>query len=146
MNPYRGALFTAVVFLAALSLSGCGDADKWKTTDVVSLRANTTSVRPNGKVILTVEVGPGIVIPGSEASFPYQCETDIEYRAEGAGLDAYWQKVPGAGPLRVFVLEPQKVEPFIVVARGKCSGAKEDWKYSNQVDIEVTETTVPESQ
>jgi len=137
MKPYRRILLASAVLLAALPLSSCGEAGDWKKTTEIKLTSNKTSVEVKEEVIFTVQSPPPAPVDG------YQCETDLEYRAEGAGLDAFWYPVPGDGPTRVFVLEPRTLEPFAVVARGKCVDAREDWKYSNQLNIEVTDPSLP---
>ena len=137
MKPYRRILLASAMLLAALPLSSCGEAGDWKKTTEIKLTSNLSSVEVKEEVIFTVTSPPPAPVGG------YQCETDLEYRAEGAGLDAFWYSVPGDGPTRVFVLEPRMVEPFSVVARGKCVDAREDWKYSNQLNIEVTEKILP---
>lgn len=144
MKPYRGTRLASAILLSVLPLIGCGDADDWEKTSEVKLSSNTTTVQVRSDVIFTVvSTPPDNTEEGNDPATgatqsPYQCETLLEYRAEGAGLDAYWHDVPGSGPRRVFSLAPRLVEPFAVVARGKCAGAKEDWKYSDQVNVTVT--------
>lgn len=133
MKAYRGTFVLAAVLLAALPLASCGDSDDWEKTTGITLTSNADSVVVKDEVIFTVTSTPPPLEEG------YQCETLLEYRAEGAALDAYWVTVPGSGPTRVWALEPRRVEPFRVIARGKCADSKEDWKYSDQLDITVTE-------
>jgi len=139
MKPYRGTLLATAMLLAALPLSGCGEADNWKTSGDVSLDTSTPTVQVNDKAIFTVQTVP----PGPD----YTCDTDIEYRAQGAGLNVSWSDVPGIDTTRVFELRPtqtnNKGTTLSVVARSRCLESREDWKYSNQVDVAVTELILP---
>lgn len=135
MKPYRGTLLAAAVLIAALPLSGCGDAENYAKTDSISLSTSTATVIVKREVIFTVKTTAPIN--------QYECETVLEYRAEGGGFDRLWTPVPGTGTTRVFGLKPHEVGTLSVLARGKCVGAKEDWKYTNQVDVQVTEVDSP---
>lgn len=134
MKPYRGTLLAAAMAFATLQLFGCGEADDWKETTSISLSATPTSVELKQLINFTVQSPP--------PKEGYECETSLQYRAQGAGFDLTWRDVPGAGPTRVFGLIPRRVGTLSVIARGKCAGAKEDWKYSPQVDVEVAAPVV----
>ena len=58
MKPYRGTILATAVLLAALPLSGCGNADDWKTTSEVTLSTSTPSVQVKDKAIFTVQATP----------------------------------------------------------------------------------------
>lgn len=133
MNPYRGKLLATAVLFAALPLFGCGDADKWEQTTEITLSAP----EPEGlnEVVFTV-VSP----PPAEG---YACETLLEYRAQGAGVDIDWRTIPGTETTRLFEVRPRAEGIMSVMARGMCEGSKEDWKYSNRVDVTVTEAALP---
>ena len=139
MKPYRGTLLAAAVLFAALPLSGCGDSDNWKTSGDVTLKTSTATVQVSDKAIFTVQSVP----PGPD----YTCDTDIEYRAQGAGLNVSWANVPGIDTTRVFELRPTQTSTagstLSVVARARCLESREDWKYSNQVDVAVTQKVLP---
>jgi len=135
MKPYRGTLLAAAVLLATLQVSGCGKAGDWEKTTEVKLSTSTASVEVKHEVILTATAPP--------PAAGYQCDTLLEYRAQGAAMNFIWVPVPGTEATRVWSVWPHGVGTLSVVARGKCEGAKEDWKYSNQVDVEVTEAILP---
>ena len=128
------------MLLAALPLSGCGDADNWKKSGDVTLSTSTQTVQVNDKAIFTVESTP----PGED----WTCDTDIEYRAQGAGLNVSWADVPGIDTTRMFELRPTQTNStgttLSVMARARCLESREDWKYSGQVDVTVTEEILPE--
>lgn len=133
MKPYRGTLLATAVLFAALPLFGCGDADTWEQTTEITLSAPA----PEGlnEVIFTV-VSP----PPAEG---YACETLLEYRAQGAGVDIDWRSIPGTETTRIFEVRPRGEGIMSVMARGKCNESKEDWKYSNRVDVTVTAEALP---
>lgn len=133
MKPYRGTLLATAMLLATLQPFGCGRADDWEKTTEIRLSAPT----PKGinEVVFTV-ISP----PPAEG---YACDTILQYRAEGAGVNINWTNVPGTETTRVFGIRPNSEGVMSVIARGKCDGAKEDWKYSNQVDVTVTALAKP---
>jgi hypothetical protein len=141
MKPYRGGLLASAVLLAALPLSSCGDADTWKTTNGVSLSTSTPTVQVNEKAIFTASAAPMAEGQG------YACDTDLEYRAQGAGLHVSWSNIPGIDTTRIFELKPFETtlggSTLSVMARARCLESKEDWKYSEQVDVLVTEVILP---
>ncbi len=141
MKPYRGRLLASVVLLAALPLSGCGDADTWKTTNAVTLDTSTPTVQVKGDAIFTASAAPMAEGQG------YACDTDLEYRAQGAGLNISWSNIPGVATTRIFELRPTQTNnqgtTLSVMARARCLESKEDWKYSDQVDVTVTERILP---
>ncbi len=134
MKPYRGTLLATAVLLAALPLSSCGDADDWKTTSAITISATPTSVVVKRDVTVTVRSTPPTDTYNA-------CETLLEYRAQGAGMDGNWYSIPGTETTRVFSLQPRQTGTLSLVARGKCSGAREDWKYSTQTDVAVIPVT-----
>ena len=68
----------------------------------------------------------------------------LQYRAQGAGQNNnIWNDIPGDETTRVFKLRPREEGTLSVMSRGKCVESKEDWKYSNQVDVTVTEEILP---
>jgi len=141
MKPYRGTLLATAMIVAALPLSGCGDADTWKTTNAVTLSTSTPTVQVKDSAIFTVQSAAMAEGQG------YACDTDIEYRAQGAGLNVSWSNVPGIDTTRIFELRPTQTSTvdytLSVMARARCLESKEDWKYSNQVDVAVTEKILP---
>ena len=141
MKPYRGTLLATAMLIAALPLSGCGDEDTWKKTNAVTLETSTPSVQVEDKAIFTVKSAPPAEGEG------YACNTDIEYRAQGAGLNVNWANVPGTDTTRVFELRPRQTNSagltLSVVARARCLESREDWKYSDQVNVTVTQKILP---
>ena len=135
MKPYRGTLLATAMLLAALPLCSCGDADEYAKTDTITLTTSTSTVVVKREVILTVQT----TTPANQ----YECQTDLEYRAQGAGMEGTWYTVPGSGSTRIFKLEPREVGTLSVMARGRCHDAKEDWKYTAQVDVDVTKVVDP---
>ena len=133
MKPYRGTFLACVVLLAALPLSSCGDTGKWEKTTSITLSA--PAVLGINEVTFTVVSPPPVE--------GFACETLLEYRAQGTGVNINWATVPGTETTRVFVVRPKGEGVLSVVARGKCADAKEDWKYSNQVDITITKIPLP---
>lgn len=137
MKPYRGMLVATAVLLAALPLFSCGDADHYKKTEAIALTTSTDSVVVKTEAIFTV-------VQSSDPALGFNCETTLEYQATGAGLNYYWAPVPGSETTRVFKLRPTQVGTLSVIARGKCTGSNEDWKYSEQVDVTVTDPEIPQ--
>jgi len=137
MKPYHGTLLACAVFLAALPLSGCGNPNDYSKTTDITLSASTTTIIVKREAVFTVQS------PNPAIGEGYACDTTLEYRAEGAGMERIWVPVPGTETTRIFVLQPRQEGTLSVMARGKCTGANEDWKYSNQVDVTVTAVVVP---
>lgn len=135
MKPYRGTLLATAVLLAALPLSSCGKADKYAETTGITLTATASSIDIKKQVNFTVQ--------SPAPAVGYECDTTLEYQATGAGMNIGWREVPGTGTTRVFGLIPLDTGTLSVMARGKCIGAKEDWKYSGQLDVTVTDITTP---
>ena len=136
MKPYRGRLLASAVLIATLPFSGCGEADDWKKTTEIVLSTSTPTVEVNGDAIFTVRSPP--------PTEGYACDTALQYRAQGAGQNNnIWNDIPGAESTRVFKLRPREEGTLSVLSRGKCVDAKEDWKYSNQVDVAVSEQILP---
>jgi hypothetical protein len=133
MKPYRGTLLASAALLALLPLFGCGDSDKWEKTTEITLSA--PEAEGLNEVIFTVVSPPPLQ--------GYACDTLLEYRAEGAGVHIIWDSVPGTETTRIFKVRPRGEGTMSVIARGKCADSKEDWKYSNRVDVTVKEIPPP---
>ncbi|MHB8835740.1 MAG: hypothetical protein ACYC9Y_08525 [Candidatus Methylomirabilia bacterium] len=136
MKAYRGMVLGCVGLLMAVSLSSCGDADDWKQTSEIKLEAKQGTGLND--IVFTVRSTPPDATDSLNA-----CETVLEYRAEGAGVDIRWHSIYGNETTRVFSVKPRRAGEMTVVARGKCAGSREDWKYSNIVNVSVTAAVLP---
>lgn len=136
MKAYRGMVLGCAALLMAVSLSSCGDADDWKKTLEIKLEAKQGTGLND--IVFTVRSTPPAASDALNA-----CETVLEYRAEGAGVDIRWHSIFGNETTRVFSVKPKRAGEMTVVARGKCAGSKEDWKYSNIVNVSVTAAVLP---
>jgi hypothetical protein len=147
MKPYRGIHLAAAVLLAALSLAGCGDADKYAESGTITLTSDVSTVEVKSYVVLTVVSVPTTTTP---ATTPAQakvildeCAMDLEVRSDGAGANQNWLDVPGTDATRVFRLLPREIGTLNVLSRGKCVGSNEPWEYSAPVKVTVTEEILP---
>ena len=109
MKPYRGTLLAAGMLLATLQLFGCGHAEDWeKTTDI---RLSAPAPEGLNEVVFTVKSPP--------PAEGYACDTILQYRAEGAGVNINWANVPGTETTRIFVLQPRQEGTLSVMVGGK---------------------------
>ncbi len=154
MKTYQRSLLAAAVLFAALPLQSCGDADDYAQTSTITLTAQSTTMIVKREMIFTVTTTfpdpttttttPAATVAGAErAPVINQCNPTLEYQATGVGMGGGWQQLPGTTAVRTFSLKPRRTGTLAVIARGKCTGSMEDWKYSAQVDITVTEPVAP---
>jgi len=146
MKPYRGMHLAAAVLLAALPLASCGNADKYAESGTITLTSDVTTVEAKKEVVFTVVGIPTktTTTTAQAKTILEECEMDLEYRSDGAGVNQSWMNVPGSGPTRVFKLLPRETGTLNVLARGKCVGSNENWEYSGQVAVTVSDKTLPE--
>lgn len=161
MKTYRGSLLAAAVLLATLPLTSCGDADDYAQTAGIALTSSVASVIVKHEVVFTVTTSfpdpttttttttptaavlPATNVAETRAPVINQCDPTLEYQVSGAGIDRGWTSLPGTTAVRTFILKPREVSPLVVVARGKCIGSMEDWKYSTASNVTVT-APIPE--
>jgi len=137
MKQYRATLLAFAVLVATLPLSGCGDPEDYKDAATITLKTSTQSVAVKELAIFTVTSAPPA--EGFDA-----CATIMQYSAKGAGMDLTWAQLPRTDTTQIFEVRPRQVGTLSVVARARCDSSGQNWQYSDQVDVTVTETTLPQ--